>query len=439
MKLIYFHIDELARDSIVASVLKKEFKKRGVTVIYGNRFSMRFLQKMPIFDLIILSGIPHFQHIFPDPGKLPENIVIMPTEAVGMATGNSKKIDVKYFGINRDAGEPWHKTAKAFMLWGYDHLKPFEKQYPQYLEKCNVIGHPRLDKRCVKKQNKNSGENKKLRVGLVSRFSGVNPFHSKSIFETIHLGMRRKGAESPLFENSPDHDVEDQLYTEMIDLRVFFQIIEKLDLSKFEIWVRPHPRENRFFWERLSRENNLDIKISDWDEPFSFWLSNIDFIVSPPSTSFYDALSAGQSPICTMNIVKHRKRHVLTESDDNNQILEHIRCPESVDEVIELLENPLKSEELSSEAREILLGQTALDIAPNSLNNLADACMKILETASSPINKVKKRAFLALYKIIVVSLSYVQQFRNHFVRGGEQSASFALTLSRIRMINKLSD
>ena len=46
---VYFHIDELARDAIVASSLKKHFK--GHNLIYGNRFSTNFL-------------LPKFYHLF---------------------------------------------------------------------------------------------------------------------------------------------------------------------------------------------------------------------------------------------------------------------------------------------------------------------------------------------------------------------------------------
>ena len=37
--LVYFHIDEVARDSVVASELNKEINLNGGRVVYGNRFS----------------------------------------------------------------------------------------------------------------------------------------------------------------------------------------------------------------------------------------------------------------------------------------------------------------------------------------------------------------------------------------------------------------
>jgi len=435
MKIIYFHIDELARDAIVASALKKELKKRGVKLVYGNRFTTQFLSKFNVFDLAILPSLGHYTTTYPTDENLPDNIVILPSEAVGQATGTLRRMNAKYFGNDQEKSTPWHKKVKAFLLWGYSHVEPFERQYPEYLPRCTVVGHPRLDKHCLKsKESKSQNPRKKIKVGLVSRFSGINPYHGKTIYQIIYLGMRRKGIELPAYENSPDRDIEDQLYTEMIDLRLFFQIIEKIDAEKFEICMRPYPRENRFNWFELFKEFNLDVKISTWDEPFSFWLSEMDFIVSPPSTTFYDALSVGHLPICTMDIVNSRKDHVLTESDDNNQILEYVKRPKTIDELIELLSQEAP-DEIHEDVKKILLGQTASDIAPQSIQNIADACIKVID--SSPPAKNKENT-LALFRISSLILSYAQKLRSFFSKRGEQSANFALTLSRIRMINKLS-
>ena len=55
-KKIYFHIDELSRDSITASAFNKVLKEHGAKIIYGNRRTSSLL--LPhfcyLFDLIIL-------------------------------------------------------------------------------------------------------------------------------------------------------------------------------------------------------------------------------------------------------------------------------------------------------------------------------------------------------------------------------------------------
>ena len=55
---IYFHIDELKRDAVVASALKK-FDKKGHMLVYRNRVSNRLLKYFhSSFDVIVVPR-PH--------------------------------------------------------------------------------------------------------------------------------------------------------------------------------------------------------------------------------------------------------------------------------------------------------------------------------------------------------------------------------------------
>ena len=60
---IYFHIDEMNRDAIVASALKKELKARGHKLTYGNRiYTSRLLDNYYfLFDVIILPRVLFFR------------------------------------------------------------------------------------------------------------------------------------------------------------------------------------------------------------------------------------------------------------------------------------------------------------------------------------------------------------------------------------------
>jgi len=56
---VYFHIDELNRDAVVASALKKKFAQKGHTLIYGNRMTNAFLKHVHrAFDVVIVPR-PH--------------------------------------------------------------------------------------------------------------------------------------------------------------------------------------------------------------------------------------------------------------------------------------------------------------------------------------------------------------------------------------------
>lgn len=148
--LIYFHIDELARDAVVAAALKRTLAERKGQVIYGNRFTTDYvLRHWNIFDAIILPSLLHFFGAFPDQSKLPDNVFILQTEAIGQATGTLRRLNGKYFGDEPQKYTHWHKAVRAYLLWGEAHLNSFHEFHPEYLTKCRVVGHPRMSKLCA--------------------------------------------------------------------------------------------------------------------------------------------------------------------------------------------------------------------------------------------------------------------------------------------------
>jgi hypothetical protein len=367
---------------------------------------------------------------YPDPNHLPDNIVILPTEAVGEATPRLR-INVKYFGTDHEACTPWHKTIAMYLLWGFTHLKSFQNYYPAYLDKCKVVGHPRLADACI--AHARSKRNSKIVIGFATRFSSLNPFDQRSIYSIIYGGMKIKG--EPVhanFENSENHDVEDGVYTSAADLRVFFALMRALDPEKYVLSIRVHPRENKEQWFNFIRKHELNAVVSKWDDPFLVWARSVDIVVSPPSTSFYDMLYCGMNPICIRDVVPLREGHILTESDDNNQILDYVYRPKSVDEILETI-NGGKVPDLSEGVEEILEEQVGRSIAKNSISNVATAIRSLPKSRRSAV--VRSRCLLPFVIFAVVLVSYFKRW--HYIRlhGGEQSCAFMFTLGRLKMIN----
>jgi hypothetical protein len=431
--LVYFHIDELARDAVVASALKKELEKVGGRLIYGSRFMTDYiLRYFNVFDAIILPSLIHYKIAFKDINNLPKNVYILQTEAIGQATGTLRRLNGKYFGHDHVECEPWHKSVKAFLLWGYSHLNPFNEFYPSYISKCRVVGHPRLSKSCNKiSMNKN---NLKPVVGFVSRFTILSPFDNRTPFESVVSSMKFGKDIFPLFENSPDKDVEDMLYTEVIDFRIMLQVMMSLDANKYSLTVRPHPRENRMGWLKLAEKLKLNINLSPWDEPFGHWLQNVDYIVTPPSTSLYDVFYNKKNAIVINDVVASRADHILTESDDNNQILEGACRPKSVEEIISLIDSgKIPYDENNIQLR--LQEQVALDITENSIINIINAISDFGEIEK---RSVKKNILLQVFMGLSLFLSYLKFLKAKLSGRVEQGASFDLTIRKIKWISRLT-
>ncbi len=433
--LVYFHIDELARDAVVASALKKELVNRGSKLVYGNRFTTDYFLRhidTTIFDAIVLPSLMHYFLAFPNKNSLPNNIYILQTEAIGQATGTLRRLNGKYFGDDHEKFSPWHESVAGFLLWGYAHINPFREFFPSYLDKCRVVGHPRLSKSCKKVASK--VKKTKIVVGFVSRFNLLSPFDNRIPFESVVSSMRFGKESFPLFENSNNRDVEDMFYTEIIDFRVMLQILMTLDQNKYTLTVRPHPRENRLGWIKLAKKLNLNISISTWDEPFGHWLNDVDYIVTPPSTSLYDVFHYGKKAILTSGVVSSRAEHTLTESDDNNQILKGLCTPKSVDEIVKLIETgdiPYDSENVNLRLQE----QVAADIADDSILNIINALSEMRKNTSDTTNRNFK---IFSFKVISLFLAHLKYIKSKLLRRVEQGSSFNLTIKKIRWIDLLT-
>lgn len=431
--IIYFHIDELARDAVVAAALKKELKNRGGKLVYGNRFTTDYLLRHGnIFDAVILPSLLHFYGAFPDANALPDNVFILQTEAIGQATGTLKRLNGKYFGADPIKYQAWHKAVRGYLLWGPAHLNSFHEFHPEYLSKCKVVGHPRLSDMC--RGSRKVGADDRPAVGFVSRFNLLSPFDGRIPYESIASSMHFSPHTRAIYEGSPGKDVEDMFYTEVIDFRIMLQIMMTINPARYRLAVRPHPREDRRGWQRIARKLGLNIIVSDWDKPFSHWLNEVDFIITPPSTGLYDIFFHGRRPIVIDRVVATRADHILAQSDDRNQILEGICRPGSVEEVIRLLESgdiPPPPESVHLRLQE----QVGSDIASRSTANILDAIAEF--TAGSPPVRRKVGA-LAAWHLAVTFLSELREFKARVQRRVEQGASFNLTLRRSTWIDQLS-
>lgn len=434
--IIYFAIDELARDSVVAAGLKKDAKKMGHTLIFGNRLmTHNMLRYFNNFDAVILPSLVHFQDVFRDVNNLPDNVFILQTEAIGQATGRIRRIHGKYFGDEPEKCTPWHKAVAGYLLWGHSHKRPFEELYPQYLDKVKVVGHPRLSDSC--KRPKYAKKEGKPVIGFVSRFGLFSPWDGRSTLMSVYGGMRYGKASFPLYENSGDMDVEDTYFTAAVDCRLFLQLMMMIDKNKYQINVRPHPRESRKSWEDISTKLDLGIEVSKWDEPFVHWLHTVDYFISPPSTSFYDLFYHKKSPILIDEIVKRRKNHILIESDDNNQILEGCHRPSTCEDVLSIIEKgdvPFKSEIIEKNLYE----QVGADIAGQSTTNIINFIVEKTSMESGKFLKIKKMAMCNLFLFLGVFLSHIRWIKGTFQGRIIQGANFDMTIGRYIWISKIN-
>lgn len=437
MPFVYFHIDEVARDAVVASALKRKLAAQGVTLIYGNRVESTLLKRSDPFDLYIFPSVDLFKAYFPDLDKLQSPVVILPSESVGGLTSNVRRLAAKYFGSFPEEYQPWTERITAFCLWGPSHVKSFETYGPHLLGKVEVIGHPRFDRSCSSGMRQ---PGQVVRVGIISRFASLNSFSGSSMLYNIFAGRRSyysDGKVSPRFAVHLDRDWEDLLFNEAVDLRLLFEVVDALAARNVHLELRVHPRENRTAWASLIKQQNISLSLAPWDTPFQHWAMGMDQIIGPTSTSFFDCFAIGRQPICTNALAPKRADHVIGGGDDDNPILKFVKMPKSIDELVTVAlesEKQMLPADYPSELVHILEQEAWYPHCQTSLDRMASICVKCLTRVPSKRKLAQRLRHMAL----VPAGNINQVLRYGWRPGSEQSSSFLLTPYRMRWIDNLS-
>lgn len=336
---VYFHIDELARDAIVASSLKKHFK--GHNLIYGNRFSTNFLlpKFYHLFDYVI---VPRSSFLKPNNKIKKTKVIVLPTEAIGKLNSSDKYIFYNTFGEKFMSGDNSEdEFVFSYFLWGKQQLDAIIKKYPKISSRLHVVGHPRLDQTFSKKS---TSKKNKIQIGLVSRMTHANSYDNRSIIEHLKIYKNEKylyKKDQSNFLLNPMHDFfKDYLYLEISDFITQKNIINKLiEQENIEIYFKVHPREDISVWKDVfSSESRSDkFFLTPWQTPLVQWCLNLDYIISPSSTSFYEALSLKCKIICTDNIDNLRNQHDKVEELIKNGPSKFLYKPSNIDEILKIV------------------------------------------------------------------------------------------------------
>lgn len=432
MKSILFNVDELSRDAVVAANLSKALAKRGINLVYGTRTRVQLLPNRSVFDAAIFHNVDLIKETFKDPSAVTMPLILLPTEGVGCACKDAERFTETLVGSDytKRADDTWARTIAAYCLWGQQQHDNMTQHVSSLLDRCHIVGHPRHDARCLASTAKSAKPGHKIRVGLITRFDPLNPFDSRSMVESIY--RMRQSRDYYGFSYGDRHlDTEDMYYTNISDMRVLFDVMDRLDPETHEAYVRVHPRENHLEWRDLIARWNLPVKIAPWDQPFAHFVNSLDYMIAPPSTTMYDCLVCGTYPISVDRINPRRPNHLLEFSDDHGDILQFVERPQSIDELIELIsKKPGPIDDRVQRASRILEHEEGYPWNRTSIDALADVCEKVV--TEFPVSRPKSLMDRAYYELR--SLSIEVRMR----RGAEQSSRFPMTVARQKWIDNLA-
>jgi hypothetical protein len=443
---IYFHIDELSRDAIVASALKRELNSRGHKLTYGNRLRTEMLLEKFIlsFDVVIIPQ-PLFLHNFKflNKNKKIPPIVVLFTESAGRVVdlGEDKLTLVSMFDDKFMEGNSFYvDKVSAFLLWGNTTLNRVKKYFPSLVDKFTVVGHPRHDEMCTNAAIIEKSE--KIRVGFITRQGILNDYRGVQTIEWVvgsvfharpYEYYNKKTGDFLVYRGN---NVIDQIYTESSDIDVMLKIINRLNPDEYELSLKVHPREDRSAWTALVEKYKINVKLVDWRTPFTHWAKSMDYVVGPASTTFYDCCMLGVKPISIQNISPACREHLEGFPDEFTAMSGQIDKPESIESLLELIKIKGEKFVLSEEIREILSLEVDFPGCKSSISKVADKCLALAETNNN--SRIVKYINFTLFCFCSRIFNYFARVYRWWRKKPETSATYLLTGECEEFIDKLS-
>ena len=437
---IYFHIDELKRDAVVASALQKKFAKKGHNLVYGNRVSNRLLKYFhSSFDVIV---VPRPHVLYDNWGEewMSWNIrfVTLATESLGIICKDhhvmaSALLEKDFF----EGRKEYVDRIDAFCLWGTKQLQAVKEHAGEIGKKCHVVGHPRHDKNCLFKARVN--QSKKKTIGVITRSVVLNDYYGRSALDTFttlfddHFQYEyfNKKTGDRLISKRPGAQPADSIIVQAIDTENTLKVVRALVKNGYHVSVRVHPKENQATWESLLTQSGIDVQIADSNLPIAHWLVNLDYLVGPPSTSFYDAVMLGITPICTNKLDPRRKDSIDELWEENNNLMPFLYKPESLEHLLEYIKNGSSNID-SKEILDVLSEEADFPLCTNSLDQVVEICLRSVELDKK--RKVLLSGFLFASTLFMIAW----RMKNKLINRDENSAMFSMGKKEVQFINSLT-
>lgn len=440
--IVYFHVDELHRDAVVASALKRRLAKRGHTLVYGTRILARLLPMFHrAFDVIVMPR-PHF--FYDNWGaawmEWDCRFVTLSTENLGIICKDTRVmaralLENTYFEGQREYAE----RIDAFCVWGCRQKQAIMQHAPDLAHKFNVVGHPRHDALCVGRPSTDrKREVNNRRVGVVTRAVALNDYFGRTALDSLSVLLNEhftyeyldkatgRGVKSTRTGAMP----AENLMAQVLDAKTAILAMAALQAEGVELSLRIHPKERIEVWRRVLEGNGIKAEISPSELPITEWLKTLDCVIGAPSTSFYDALMIGVIPI-DISTIDARRRTLTGELwEDNNRLMPHLPHASSYSE---LKDFAMFGATLNEPAvMSVLKDEADFPDCGNSLEKFIDVCEAI-----APSSRANRFTLLG-FRVARVLFEVMWKLRSLAIKRRQNSAAFTIGGPVTTFIDNLS-
>jgi hypothetical protein len=283
-----------------------------------------------------------------------------------------------------------------------------------------------------------SGRPTRKAIGIVTRAVALNDYFGRSALdgfttlfdEHFQYEFVNKATGERLPSKRPGAKPTDTLIVQAIDAGNTLKAIRALETAGYDVSVRVHPKENVEIWKSLLTRCRLTAVVSDPRQPITRWLRDFDYIIGPPSTSFYDAVMLGVTPISIGALDPRRQESIGELWEDNNRLMPFVFKPKSVEELIEYIRTGTRNYD-SAEILSVLKEEADFPDCRTSLSKVVSVCTKGVRGARS------RTLQLAAFRLVRYFFLKLWRLKNRLGGRRENSAMFAMGRNKIRFIDNL--
>ena len=445
-KYVYIHIDELNRDSVVASALKQELAERGVKLIYGNRHYSNYLIRYfaKYFDAVVFPK-PHFLRYFDKNCFNETKVIMLYTENIGIiADSGVDKMTLKG-ALDEEfmsGDSSYVDMVDAFCFWGKLVHDTVVRHHSNLKDKCYVVGHPRHSKQTLKLKNHQVNSSKKKEIGILTRQVFLNDYMERNQLEKLAQYLDNSSiyeyynhkTQDFLISTRRGSSPENDAFSEAVDVKYIFLIINTALKNNHNVSIKTHPREKAETWKVLFDKFEIKVKFVDPLTPLTHWISDLDYLIGPPSSSFYDSMMMGVTPISIHNLDKRRKQFDLPISEENNHLMPHVYSPKSLEELFSFIDSNKRTEH-TEEIYAVLEAEADYPFCNNSINKISNIICDVLNNREDK-RIIEQTLGIAIYNIASVIFNII--FFMRYFTSVKHSASFIVSRKVGKFINKLA-
>ena len=361
---VLLHAMTFQRDFALAYILSQILETMGCECLIANNATLHAKYfKLWKPNAVFLVTLTHAKHIN---ASYPEAKLFLWAAEGGYAESEELSII---------GDEVLENLPMRVFLWGNGTLEAAREKIKKlklsttessfFLDKCSIMGNPRMDL-CKFRPHTKKSEHDKIKIGFIGNFYYINNI-KRHPFDMI---LNYEFATPRNTKNLPE------MLFQIQQIKTFCDLIHDLGHDKYAFSLRPYPLENIENYAAATKNNTPALEIGD-EIDFVSWMAKQDILIGATSTTIAQIATMGKPYINIDKLDKRPDRQYDRQIDRGLKNNKPATYPELLAMISDYkkhtLNNPVIQDHIKLYHNEPQEGSTILKVARDIHTNLKKA------------------------------------------------------------------